>query len=109
MQKRTLGKSNSQVLRSWNAWRRTAERLPSLSRPTIFVRSRVPHQRSRSKGPGIPKSWSEGQVYKWPYSECIIPREGRGVWESNPPGAAQSNPPNRFEDGETHRSPYTSS
>ena len=41
------------------AWTRTTEQLPSNLRPTIFVRSMAPPQRSRCKGPGTTKSWSD--------------------------------------------------
>jgi hypothetical protein len=41
---------------SWSVSRRTSERLPSSSRPTISARSTAPPRRSRSKGRATPSS-----------------------------------------------------
>ena len=55
---RSRGSCRSRAPRSCTAWRRTSERLPSNSHPTISARSTAPPRRSRCKGPATPKSWS---------------------------------------------------
>ncbi len=56
---RSRGLCPSQAPASFLAWKRTSERVPSLSRPTICVRSRAPPHRSRYKGLGTPNIWSK--------------------------------------------------
>ena len=56
---RSRGSCPSPAPGGWSAWTRTSARLPSNSRRTISARSRAPPRRSRCKGPGTPKAWSD--------------------------------------------------
>src|SRR6266571_32843 len=56
---RSRGSFQSLAQRSWGASKKTSEQLPSSLRPTISVTSKVPPQRSRCKGLGIPNTSSK--------------------------------------------------